>query len=150
MLCPECNLSQTKVIDSRGGKRNIRRRRQCLSCHYRFTTYEKLEPPKIRVAKRSGTTEPYQRDKIAKGMRLALEKRPLGTKDVENIIDEVEAEVVQLRLKTISTKQIGDIIIRKLKAIDEVAYLRFLSVYKSFGSAKKFQKEAEKLREDKE
>lgn len=146
MLCPECKKSETSVLDSRNEKRFVRRRRECLRCKYRFTTYERIEPPKVRVLKRSGTMEDYQKIKITKGVRLAFEKRPFGTSQIETIIDDIEHEIARLNSKMVHTKQIGDIITKKLKEVDEVAYLRFLSVYKSFGSARKFAREAEKLK----
>jgi transcriptional repressor NrdR len=104
-----------------------------------------VEPPKIQVIKRNGIYEDYQRPKVAKGIYLAFEKRPFGSNFIELVIDDVEHRIVKLKSKLVHTRQIGDIIIQKLKETDEVAYLRFLSVYKSFGSAKKFQREAEKL-----
>ncbi len=145
MFCPECKKSDTKVLDSRSEERFIRRRRECLRCKFRFTTYERIDPPKIQVVKRNGIVEDYQRTKVSKGIHLALEKRPFGSNQIEAIIDDVEHEMTRLKSKMIHSRQIGDIIIGKLKEADEVAYLRFLSVYKSFGSAKKFQREAEKL-----
>ncbi len=149
MLCPECKKSDTKVLDSRDDDRIIRRRRECLRCHYRFTTYERVESPRIKVIKRNGTSEDYQRPKLSKGIHLALEKRPLTCQQIESIIDSIEHEITKLKTKYISSKQIGKFTIDKLKELDEVGYLRFLSVYKSFGSASKFQKEAEKLTKDK-
>lgn len=146
MLCPACKKSDTKVIESRDEDQFVRRRRECLSCFFRFTTYEKLEPFKIQVQKRNGTIQEYNREKLARGIRLAFEKRPFTTQHVDNIIDEIERTILLLNIKKISSKQIGDLATAKLKATDEVAYLRFLSVYKSFGSAEKFQKEAEKLK----
>jgi len=146
MLCPECKKSDTKVLDSRDENRFVRRRRQCLKCKYRFTTYERVESPKIQVVKRDLAIEKYNRTKLAKGVYLALEKRPVSKDQIETLIDDVEYEVSKLKTKVITSRQLGDIVIKKLKESDEVAYLRFLSVYKSFGSAKKFQKEAEKLR----
>lgn len=145
MLCPECKKSDTKVLDSRDDDRLIRRRRECLRCHYRFTTYERIESPRLKVIKRNGMSEEYQREKLAHGINLALEKRPVSTNQIEGIIDSIEHEITKLKTKFISSKQIGKFVIEKLKEVDEVAYLRFLSVYKSFGSASKFQKEAEKL-----
>lgn len=145
MLCPECKKSDTKVLDSRDDDRMIRRRRECLRCHYRFTTYERIESPRIKVVKRNGAVEDYQRNKLAKGIHLALEKRPFTCVQVESIIDTVEHEITKLKSKLVTSKQIGNFVINNLKELDEVAYLRFLSVYKSFGSASKFQKEAEKL-----
>lgn len=145
MLCPECKKSDTHVLDSRNEVRFVRRRRECLRCKYRFTTYERIDPPKIQVVKRNGMVEDYQRGKVAKGVYLAFEKRPFGINYIESTVDNIEHEIARLKSKLVHTRQIGDIVILELKAADEVAYLRFLSVYKSFGSAKKFQKEAEKL-----
>lgn len=149
MLCPECKKSDTKVLDTRDDNRLVRRRRECLRCRYRFTTYERTESPKIRVIKRSGVEEGYQREKLAKGIYLALEKRPYKISQIEAMIDSIEHEVTKLRTKNISSKQLGQITISKLREIDQVAYIRFLSVYKSFGSVSKFQKEAEKLQKNK-
>ena len=145
MLCPECKKSDTKVLDSRSEERFIRRRRECLRCKFRFTTYERIEAPRIQVVKRNGIAENYQRQKVAKGVYLAFEKRPFGSSQIETLIDDVEHEIGRANSKMVHSRQIGDIVIEKLKNFDEVAFLRFLSVYKSFGSAKKFQKEAEKL-----
>jgi transcriptional repressor NrdR len=146
MLCPECKKSGSQVLDSRNELRFVRRRRECLRCKFRFTTYERIDPPKIHVVKRNGAIEDYQRMKISKGIYLAFEKRPFGPNHIEEVVDDVEHEISRLKSKMVHTRQIGDIIISKLKSTDEVAYLRFLSVYKSFGSARKFQREAEKLK----
>ena len=145
MLCPECKKSDTQVLDSRSEERFIRRRRACLRCHYRFTTYERVESPRIKILKRDGAMEDYQRQKLAKGINLALEKRPVHCNQIESIIDSIEHDITKLKSKFITSKQIGLFVLNRLKEIDEVGYLRFLSVYKSFGSASKFQKEAEKL-----
>jgi transcriptional repressor NrdR len=149
MLCPECKKSDTKVLDSRDDDRLIRRRRECLRCRYRFTTYERVESPRIKVIKRNGTSEDYQRQKLSNGIHIALEKRPVTCTQIESIIDAIEHDVTKLKTRFVSSKQIGKFAIERLKEIDDVAYLRFLSVYKSFGSASKFQKEAEKLTKDK-
>jgi len=148
MLCPECKKSDTRVLDSRDDDRLIRRRRECLRCKYRFTTYERIESPRIKVIKRNGNIEDYSRQKLAHGINLALEKRPVTCGQIETVIDSIEHEITKLKTKYIASKQIGKFVIDKLKETDEVAYLRFLSVYKSFGSASKFQKEAEKLAKD--
>ncbi len=145
MLCPECKKSDTKVLDSRDDSRLIRRRRECLRCLYRFTTYERIESPRLKVIKRNGISEDYDREKLARGIRLALEKRPISCNQIEGTIDNIAHDITKLKTKYITSKQIGKFVIERLKEVDEVAYLRFLSVYKSFGSASKFQKEAEKL-----
>jgi transcriptional repressor NrdR len=145
MLCPECKKSDTKVLDSRDDDRTIRRRRECLRCRYRFTTYERVESPRVKVIKRNGAIEDYQRGKLAKGIHLALEKRPFTCIQVESVIDAVEHEITKLKSKQLTSKQIGKFVLDRLLELDDVAYLRFLSVYKSFGSASKFQREAEKI-----
>lgn len=145
MICPECKKSDTKVLDTRDDSRLIRRRRECLRCHFRFTTYERTESPKIKVIKRNGVEEEYRREKIAKGIYLALEKRPYKLSQVEAMIDEIEHEIRKLKAKIVSSRKIGQITIMKLRELDPVAYMRFLSVYKSFSSVSKFQKEAEKF-----
>lgn len=150
MLCPECKKSDTKVLDSRDDSRLIRRRRECLRCYYRFTTYERVESPRLKVIKRNGISEEYEREKLARGIHLALEKRPISCNQIESTIDNIEHDITKLKTKYITSKQIGKFVIERLKEVDEVAYLRFLSVYKSFGSASKFQKEAEKLTKDKQ
>lgn len=144
MLCPACQKSDTRVLDSRDENSFVRRRRECMRCSYRFTTFERLELSRIHVIKRDGRREDYDRTKLYHGIKLALEKRPEFER-IDNIILEIEREILATNTKTILSKQIGDIVTRKLKEVDEVAYLRFLSVYKKFSSAKKFQKEAEKL-----
>lgn len=149
MLCQECKKSDTKVIDSRDDNRLVRRRRECLRCHYRFTTYERIESPRLKVIKRNGITQDYDRKKLSHGIYLAFEKRPVSVSQIESTIDNIEHDITKLKTKYIASKQIGKFVIERLKEIDEVAYLRFLSVYKSFGSASKFQKEAEKLTKDK-
>jgi transcriptional repressor NrdR len=146
MQCPACKKSDTKVLDSRDESLFVRRRRECLKCHFRFTTYEKTEPFKIQVLKRNGIIEEYQREKLGRGIYLALEKRPFTKDQIESFIDEIERTIITLNIKKIPSRQIGDLVTDKLKSVDEVAYLRFLSVYKGFGSARKFQTEAEKLK----
>lgn len=150
MQCPECKKSGTKVLDSRNDSRSVRRRRECLSCHCRFTTHEYIEPPKLKVLKRNGDIEEYSRAKLQKGLNLALEKRPVSPKQIDAIIDSIEGNLYGQKNKLIQSKTIGNMVLEKLKNIDEVAYLRFLSVYRSFGSASMFQKEAEKLRKIKD
>lgn len=145
MLCPLCKKSDTKVLDSRDEETVVRRRRSCLKCSYRFTTFEKVEPPHLKVKKRNGDCEEYSRDKLAHGVTLAFEKRPFDCNQVEDIIRQIEEKIIHQHKKEISSKEIGDIVIDKLRSTDDVAYLRFVSVFKKFGSAKKFQQEVEKL-----
>jgi transcriptional repressor NrdR len=145
MLCTECKKGDTKVIDSRDDEKTIRRRRECLACGYRFTTYEKVETPQIRIEKRDGRLENYDREKIKAGILRSLEKRPVDDRSVCNLLDEIEHEIISLDKKTVPSLEIGEIVSKKLREIDDVAYLRFISVYKSFSSAKSFESEAKKI-----
>ena len=145
MQCNQCKKGDTKVVDSRVGDNSIRRRRECLACGFRFTTHERVEVPEIKVEKRDGRVESYSRDKIEAGVRKALEKRQVEEEEILNLIDDIEQEVINANQKTVSSIYIGEAVSKKLKAIDDVAYLRFVSVYKSFSSAKTFENEAKKL-----
>lgn len=145
MQCTQCKKGDTKVVDSRDGHGSIRRRRECLKCGFRFTTYEHMEIPQIKVEKRDGRIENYDREKIITGISKSLEKRPVSEDEIESLIDNIEQEIIVINEKIISTTEIGEIVTKKLKLLDEVAYLRFISVYKSFSSAKNFAKEAQKL-----
>jgi len=145
MLCPLCKKSDTKVLDSRDEEFLVKRRRECLKCKYRFTTFERIEPPKIKIIKRNGIAEDYCHEKMARGVRLAFEKRPFKNCQIDEIINNIEQKVIQTGKKAIPSRQVGEIVVLELKKADDVAYLRFISVFKNFGSAKKFQKEAEKL-----
>ena len=145
MLCTQCKKGDTKVIDSRDDEKTIRRRRECLDCGFRFTTYEKVEVLGIRVEKRDGRVENYDRDKIKNGILKSVEKRPVGDDAVLAILDDIENEIIMLGKKIVPTILIGEIASKKLKEIDDVAYLRFVSVYKSFSSAKSFESEAKKI-----
>ena len=132
-------------MDSRDEAVQVKRRRCCLKCDYRFTTYETFESPKLRVLKKNGNVEQFCSEKLARGIKLALEKRPFNSDQIKEIINQIEQQVMSLKLNPIPSREIGNIVLETLRKKDDVAYLRFLSVYKKFGSAKKFQKEAEKL-----
>lgn len=147
MNCPFCTNSETKVVDSRDTNdgKATRRRRECEKCKDRFTTYEEVEILRLSVIKKDGRKEDYNRDKIETGIRKALEKRPVKEEDIEKIIAGVEYEIRSRETDEIASKDIGKVVLEKLKEVDDVAYMRFASVYKSFGSAESFKKEAEKL-----
>lgn len=146
MQCPNCRNEDTAVIDSRDvDPMNIRRRRECISCHYRFTTYEKFEPIKAMVIKRSGTFEPYDRNKVIKGMNIAAKDR-IDSKDIEAAAIRIEQKIFQRADNQIPSRYIGDLVVSELRGLDEVAYLRFASVYKNFKSIKSFEKELEKIK----
>jgi transcriptional repressor NrdR len=146
MLCPKCRKEETQVIDSReSGDYVIRRRRECPKCNHRFTTYEKIESPQIMVIKKNDTKQPFSREKIVTGVYRACTGRPVPELKIEKLADEIEEKLNELDSDEITSKKIGEMVIKRLKKIDEVAYLRFASVYKSFGSAKTFAKEIQNL-----
>ncbi|MCX6812818.1 MAG: transcriptional regulator NrdR [Candidatus Berkelbacteria bacterium] len=145
MLCQNCKKSDTKVIDSREMAGNIRRRRECLKCGFRFTTYEKFEIPNLKIRKKDGRVEEYDRKKIESGIKKSLTKDECDDQRIAEILDDIEQEIIQLNLRVADSQKIGEIVAKKLKKFDEVAYLRFVSVYKSISSAKNFEKEVKKL-----
>lgn len=147
MKCPFCNAEDTRVIDSRPADDNasIRRRRQCELCGKRFTTYEKLETLPLMVIKRDETREPYDRSKIEAGIVTSCHKRPVSAQQIAQLIDEIENEVFSIGEKEVPTSVIGDKVMEKLKALDEVAYVRFASVYREFKDVKTFMDEIGKL-----
>jgi transcriptional repressor NrdR len=146
MLCPKCKSPDISVIDSREyDQRTIRRRRECEACKHRFSTYERIEAVKLQVLKRTGRSEPFERDKIAKGIKIAASDR-LSSTEIEEIVDNVEKRLIDLQESTVSSKKIGNLVIRRLKKIDEVAYLRFASVYKNFQDINSFEQELIKLK----
>jgi transcriptional repressor NrdR len=132
MNCPYCGYSDTKVIDSRDVNEGIRRRRQCLKCNERFTTYERLQPASLFIIKKDQRREEYNRDKLITGIRKACEKRPLPTGSVEKLVDEIEAELFRLGKAEVPSTIIGDMVMEKLKGLDHIAYIRFASIYREF------------------
>jgi transcriptional repressor NrdR len=147
MFCPFCGHGETKVVDSRDTNdgKAIRRRRECEKCEARFSTYEEVELIRLTVLKKDGRKVDYDRSKIESGVRKALEKRPVGEEKIQSLVGDVEYEIQAKETSEISSKEIGRIVLEKLKEIDDVAYIRFASVYKSFKNAESFMKEAEKI-----
>jgi transcriptional repressor NrdR len=145
MKCPYCTIINNKVIDSRLSKdgRMIRRRRECLDCGRRFTTYEKLEDVLPMVVKKDGRREPFNREKIVSGIRKACQKLPVSTTQIEDFVDSMELYFQELGKKEIDSSQIGERVINKLKEWDEVAYVRFASVYRQFKDINEFMAELE-------
>jgi len=145
MKCPYCTKIDNKVIDSRLSKdgRMIRRRRECINCGRRFTTYEKLEELLPMVVKKDGRREPFSRDKIISGIRKACQKRPISSTNIEEFVDSLELYFQELGKKEIPSSQIGERVINKLKEWDEVAYVRFASVYRQFKDISQFMAELE-------
>ncbi|HAE80079.1 MAG: transcriptional repressor NrdR [Clostridium sp.] len=150
MNCPYCNASDTKVIDSRPAEDNsIRRRRQCDRCGRRFTTYEKLETIPFMVIKKDNTRELYNRSKIEDGVLRSCHKRPVSPQQIEHLVNEVENEIMAREEREISTTFIGELVMSKLKSLDEVAYVRFASVYRQFKDVHTFMEELGKILESK-
>lgn len=145
MLCPACGTADTRVIDSRPAESgvSIRRRRQCEACQHRFTTYERLEP-QLMVMKRSGRLEPFSSLKLASGISAAFADRPVSGSDIEGVVDEIE-EVLRRSGPQVSSEDIGRLVLDHLRDLDEVAYLRYASVYKEFQDAADFEKEVAAL-----
>lgn len=138
MRCPFCGEEETKVIDSRSIEGKKKRRRACLKCGKRFTTYEVVERPLLMVAKRDGTFEPFNRNKLLGGIFSAIKKRPVRMEQVEAIVDEIEAELANEMITTVSPDRIGTMVLERLRKIDTVAYVRFASVYESFSDVDDF------------
>lgn len=149
MECPRCKSTNISVIDSRDCDTTaIRRRRECDGCNFRFTTYERIEPTKLLVVKRDGTTEAYEREKILRGLQIATEKRNIAAAMLDEITDRIETRLMEEGDERIPSKKIGDYCIRELRRLDHVAYLRFASVYRSFASLEAFEKEMKKIKGD--
>lgn len=146
MKCPKCKFDDTKVVDSRetNDGSEIRRRRECDKCNFRFTTFEQIETANFLVIKKDGSREPYSRDKVEKGIWQACGKRPVTDEQVSKIIDVLEAKWIGMG-KEISSKTIGEDVMEALKSLDEVAYIRFASVYRHFKDLESFKKELAKL-----
>lgn len=147
MKCPRCGHVDNKVVDSRAGKDGdvIRRRRECLSCARRFTTYERIEEELPLVVKRDGRREPYDRQKILSGIRKACEKRPVSVDTIEHLVEALEQEFQSGPEKEISTIRIGERVMSKLLQVDDVAYVRFASVYRQFKDVSQFVEEIKTL-----
>ncbi len=146
MNCPFCGAADTRVIDSRPAEDNsIRRRRQCDKCKRRFTTYEKLETIPLMVIKKDSSREPYDRSKIEAGILRSCHKRPVSPKQISEMVDSIEAEIFNREEKEIPSSVIGELVMSKLKGLDEVAYVRFASVYRQFKDVQTFMEELGKI-----
>lgn len=143
MKCPNCHSDNTKVIDSRDVDdfRAVRRRRECLKCKNRFTTYERVELTNFLVVKKGGRRESYDRNKLESGILKACEKRPISKEQIDKIVSDIERKLQATCDTEVKSKQIGEITIKALKKIDKVSYIRFASVYKSFEDLKSFEEE---------
>lgn len=147
MKCPFCEYEESKVIDSRPTDEGeaIRRRRECLNCGKRFTTYEKIENIPLMVVKKDGSRQMFDRQKLLNGIMRACEKRPVTTGDMEHIVNEIESATQNMLEREISSQKIGEMVMERLPEIDEVAYVRFASVYRQFKDINTFVEEVNKL-----
>lgn len=146
MKCPYCGKENTRVIDSRPtDDSSIRRRRQCDECGKRFTTYEKVETLPLIVVKKDNNREPYDREKIVAGIVRSCHKRPISMKQINDMVDDIEGQIFNMEEKEIPTITIGSIVMDKLKDLDEVAYVRFASVYREFKDVNTFMDEIKKI-----
>jgi len=147
VICPFCAHDVTKVVDKREGPdgKTTRRRRECQKCGRRFTTFERVVTLDLLVAKKDGRREIFDRAKLRSGIIKSCEKRPVSAEDIEKIIDEIEAELRKNGQQEVSSKKIGELVTRKLKKLDEIAYIRFASVYRQFADLSDFEKELSKL-----
>ena len=146
MNCPYCNHIETKVTDSRDtGEFTIRRRRECLKCNQRFTTYEAIEMTSLYVIKKDGRREKFDRNKIKTGIMKALEKRPISHDQIEKLLDRIEEKIRKTGKEEIESETIGEYVMNALKELDQVAYIRFASVYRSFTDVTSFEKEIKNL-----
>ncbi len=143
MRCPYCSSAELKVVDKRPVENNgsIRRRRECLSCQKRFTTYERIENIDIIVIKKDNTRQQFDRSKIEKGILRATEKRPVSYDMIREIVDSIEMQLRNRETIEVPSREIGGLVMKELKKLDQVAYIRFASVYKEFKDAESFQKE---------
>lgn len=151
MKCPYCSFDEDKVIDSRPTDEGatIRRRRECLSCRKRYTTYEKVENLPIMVIKKDGTRQPYDRDKLRKGILRACEKRNISMNQIEALLDSIESKINNSLEREVTSEFIGELVMENLRQLDEVAYVRFASVYRQFKDINTFMAELNKLLSDK-
>lgn len=147
MKCPYCGYSESKVVDSRPTEEEaaIRRRRECEKCGKRFTTYEKIEEMPLIIVKKDGSREMYQRNKLLNGLLRACEKRPVSIAQIEGMADEIEKELYNSMEKEVPSKKIGEMVMNRLKKVDDVAYVRFASVYRQFKDINTFLEELNKL-----
>ncbi|HLC60169.1 MAG TPA: transcriptional regulator NrdR [Candidatus Nanoarchaeia archaeon] len=147
MRCPYCNFEETQVIDTRETENleATRRRRECMKCNKRFTTYERVEEADIIVVKKDGRRERFQRQKVLNGIIEACEKRSIPLEKIDKLVDEVESDLRKRDSVEVESKVVGEIVMKKLKSLDKVAYIRFASVYREFEDLDRFTEELEKL-----
>ena len=147
MKCPVCGHQEDKVVDSRASAEGsaIRRRRECLSCGKRFTTYEHVEEERLMVIKKDGRREPFDRNKLLGGLLKACEKRPISMDQIEDLVDEIERDISRQAEREVPSQQIGERVMKRLHELDPIAYVRFASVYREFKDAEQFMRELKDL-----
>ncbi|MBI5778878.1 MAG: transcriptional repressor NrdR [Planctomycetes bacterium] len=147
MRCPFCKKDNDQVINSRSSDEGfvIRRRRKCLACKRRYTTYEKREEASLRVVKKDGTRQPFNHEKIVSGLMKACEKRPVSTEKIKEVLSRIERAIYDKFDREVPAKEIGELIMKELKSLDHVAYVRFASVYREFKDARQFMKELQNI-----
>jgi transcriptional repressor NrdR len=150
MRCPFCGNTEDRVVDSRESREGdvIRRRRECVSCERRFTSYEKIELEPFQVVKRDQRREPYDREKLMGGLRIACRKRPISEQTLVRIADSIEAEMQESGEREISSRELGNMVMRRLRDLDSVAYIRFASVYRRFEDLEEFVRELSHLKDE--
>lgn len=149
MKCPECGFEESKVIDSRPTENRVRRRRECIKCGVRFTTYEIIEENPLMVLKKDNSIEPFDRGKLVDRLCRATVKRPVSLETIENMVDEIATEFKNSLQREVSSDKIGEVVLHKLKQIDDVAYIRFASVYRDFSDVESFMKIISEIKDDK-
>ena len=150
MRCPECGCEESKVIDSRPTENKVRRRRECINCGFRFTTYEIIEEVPLMVIKKAHSIEPFDREKLVDRLRRAAVKRPVSLETLENMVEEIASELKNTLQREVTSDKIGEMVLHKLKKIDAVAYIRFASVYRDFNDVDSFMKIISELKDEEE
>ncbi len=145
MKCPYCSNTTSKVTDKRGSKKGVRRRRECLKCQKRFTTHEKVDNISIYIIKKDKSREKYEREKLEKGVEKAFEKRPISKEKIDKMINEIEEQLRKRGRKEVKSSLVGELIMKKIKKLDNVAYIRFASVYRDFQDLKDFKRELKEV-----
>ncbi len=147
MKCPFCASSDSRVIDTRSAEGGIRRRRECQNCERRFTTYERIAPLRLMVIKQDGRREPFDRDKILRGIQIACAKRPIDTESIEELISGIESELYHRGSREVTSREIGEMVMQNLRRLDEVAYIRFATIYRKFADVEDLADEIDTLLE---
>jgi transcriptional repressor NrdR len=147
MKCPFCSSINSRVIDTRSAEGGIRRRRECEDCTRRFTTYERVAPLRLMVIKQDGRREPFDRDKILRGIQIACAKRPIETEEIEELVSGIGSELYHRGAREVTSREIGEMVMQNLRKLDEVAYIRFATIYRKFADVEDLADEIESLLE---